>query len=92
MTLKELSGLATLIFGISMVLFGLTAQVLKNRREKRCGNPLVLALLALAVYISRAIHALTIKSFYIMIPDLIGIALSFIMVYQFIKYKKHRQI
>lgn len=88
MNLKEFSGLATLIFGISMVLLGLTAQVLKNRKEKRCGNPLILALLALSVYISRAIHALTIKSYYIMIPDAIGIMLSVVMVSQFIRYRK----
>jgi uncharacterized membrane protein YoaK (UPF0700 family) len=88
MFLKELSGLATLIFGVSLVLVGLTAQVLKNRKEKRCGHPFILALLALLLYVSRAIHALIIKAYYIMVPDLVGIALALVMVYQFIKYKK----
>jgi len=86
--IKIISGYATMFFGISMVLFGLTAQVIKNRKEKQCGNPLVLALLAMMVYISRATRAITIGDLFILIPDVIGVILSLVMIGQFIKYRK----
>ncbi len=89
--MKELSGSLTLTFAILMVLIGLTMQIMKNRKEKRCGTSFWLAILTVCVYSCRAWHAVTINDFYIFIPDSIGIVLSSIILYQFIHYHKTRE-
>jgi len=81
-------GRLTMVLGILMVLIGLTNQVRKNYKEKRAGNPLSLAILATSVYLSRASYALTISSFYILIPDIIGVILGSVTVYQHFHYKR----
>ncbi|MBT5337878.1 hypothetical protein HN858_02970 [Candidatus Falkowbacteria bacterium] len=88
MNWSNIFGTMTMVFGIAMVILGLSAQVLKNFKEKRSGNPLTLAVLACAVYLSRAGYAITIDSFYILIPDTIGICLSAITIIQWFYYKK----
>ena len=85
---QQIFGTLTLVFGIAMVFIGLTAQVVKNHREKRCGNPLALATLALAVYLSRTAYAVTINSFYILVPDVVGIVLSSIIIFQYYRYRR----
>ena len=88
MDAQQIFGTMTLVFGIAMVFIGLTAQAIKNHREKRCGNPLALAALALAVYLSRAAYAITISSFYILVPDVVGIVLSSIIIFQYYHYRR----
>ncbi|MFA5888759.1 MAG: hypothetical protein WC857_00795 [Candidatus Paceibacterota bacterium] len=84
-------GRLTMILSILMVLVGLTNQVRKNYKEKRAGNPLSLAILATSVYFSRASYALTISSFYILVPDMIGVLLGGVAVYQHFHYRKQIQ-
>jgi len=90
--MEKISGYATLTFAILMVLIGLTMQILKNRKERRCGTAFFLAILTVCVYSCRAWHALTINDFYILIPDTIGIVLSGIILGQFFYYRKTREI
>lgn len=86
MDAQQIFGIITLVFGIAMVFIGLAAQIIKNYREKRCGNHLALALLALAIYLSRSAYAVTINSFYILIPDIAGIVFSSIIIFQHYHY------
>ena len=87
MNFQNLFGSLTTILGIAMVVVGLTAQVRKNFKEKRCGNPLSLAVLAFSVYFSRAIYATIITSYYILIPDVAGVIISLIIIVQYFKYR-----
>lgn len=82
MSAQQIFGSITLVLGIALVLIGITAQVIKNYKDKRCGNSSVLFVLVLAVYLSRAAYAITIGSFYILIPDILGIVLSSIIIFQ----------
>ena len=84
----EFFGTMTMICGILMVFIGLTSQAVKNHKESRCGNPLSLAILAALVYLFRAAYAITIDSYYILIPDLIGILVSGVIIFQFFYYRK----
>ncbi len=88
--MQDLFGTMTMIFAIAMVFVGLTAQVIKNAREKRCGNPLTLIVLALAVYLSRTGYAITIESYYILIPDMAGSLLGFISLFQWFYYRNSK--
>lgn len=85
--LAQILGSLTLVFGVMMVFLGLTAQIKKNQLEKKCGQPLILALLALAVYFCRAGYAVAIDSYYILIPDAVGVILSVIIIRQYFKYR-----
>lgn len=83
-------GSLTLLLGIVMVCVGLTRQVIKNHRERRCGIDVWFTLLILLVYISRMSYAFTIHSYYIVIPDAIGTILCTVLLGQFFKFRKHQ--
>jgi hypothetical protein len=81
-------GRMVLICGIGMALFGLPSQVTKNFREQRCGQPLVLGLVASGVYIARFGYGAAIGSWYLMIPDGIGALMTVTLLFQSFHYPK----
>jgi len=87
--MEALSGYCTLTFAILMVLIGLTMQIIKNYKERRCGTAFFLAILTTCVYTCRAWHALVIADYFILIPDAFGIVLSTIILAQFFYYRQH---
>ena len=86
--LEHFFGTLTLVFGILVVTLGLTAQVVKNYREKRCGNPILLLILVAFANVSRIGYAVTLGSWYLLIPDVLGSILLVINLYQFFRYRK----
>ncbi|MBI2676464.1 MAG: hypothetical protein HYX21_00710 [Candidatus Yanofskybacteria bacterium] len=88
MALEHFFGTLTLVFGILLVTVGLTAQVVKNYREKRCGNPILLLILVAFANMSRIGYAVTLGSWYLLIPDVLGSILLVINLYQFFCYRK----
>ncbi|MFA6270676.1 MAG: hypothetical protein WC657_05735 [Candidatus Paceibacterota bacterium] len=71
-----------------MIFIGLSAQIRKNKAEGRCGQPFELVLLGFAVFLSRALYALSIGAWFILISDVAGTVLSGIILRQYFKYKK----
>ena len=71
-----------------MATVGLSAQVVKNYREKRSGSPFLLITLGVLVTLSRVGYAITIDSLYILIPDAIGAILICVQFFQFFEYRK----
>lgn len=94
--MSELLATTTIILGLSLVFIGLTAQIIKNYNEKRCGNSLILISLAILLYISRTCYAISTDSVSdflpIIIPDIFGIMASGINLGQHFYYKKHYQL
>ncbi|MBI2057909.1 MAG: hypothetical protein HYT63_02920 [Candidatus Yanofskybacteria bacterium] len=88
MALENFFGTLTLIFGVLLVTVGLTAQVVKNYREKRCGNPILLLILVAFANVSRIGYAVTLGSWYLLIPDVLGSILLVLNLYQFFHYRK----
>ena len=86
--METLFGTLTLIFGVLMSSIGLPAQVIKNYREKSCSWSLLLIFLGTAVYSCRIVYSFLIMSWYIIIPDSIGLAFSSIIAFQYFYYKK----
>lgn len=64
---EDIFGTMAMLFGIATVLIGLSAHAVKNFNEKRCGNPLILAILSMSAYLSLAAYAITIEI--ILYPD-----------------------
>lgn len=80
-------GNMTLVLAVAMVFVGLTGQIRKNYREKKCGMSFWLIVLALGVYTSRVGYAITINSLYIFIPDAFGVLFSIVLTIQFFLYR-----
>jgi hypothetical protein len=87
--MEEFFGTLTLIFGVSMAAIGLPIQVWKNYKEKKCGFNFTLVFLTIAVYGSRMAYSYIISSWYILIPDSIGLVFGGIIFFQYFLYKKH---
>ena len=88
MSFEHFFGTLTLVFGILLVTVGLTAQVVKNYREKKCGNPFLLLVLVAFANVSRIGYAVTLGSWFLLIPDVLGSIPLAINLYQFFHYKK----
>ncbi len=82
----HLFGSTAMVCAIAMALVGLPLQIKKNRLERDCGQPFVLISLAFGVYFFRALYALSISSWYILIPDSIGTFCSAILLHQWYRY------
>jgi len=86
--MEVIFGTLTLILAVAMTLLALPSQIYKNHKDKKCGLSTLMVFLPLLVYISRAIYAIVIKSYYILIPDILGVIFSLIVLWQYLKYGK----
>lgn len=87
--METIFGNTMMVLSITMVVIGLPRQILKNRHEGRCGQDLFMILLPFGVWISRIGYAITIHSWYLLVPDLIGALLSCILLSQYWSYRKN---
>jgi len=87
--MENVFGSLTLIVGVFMVFIALPSQIVKNYREKQCGLSFFMVFLSLCVYFFRFCYAITIESYYILIPDTPGVIFSAILMYQFMRYRKN---
>ena len=86
----NLFGSITMFLAIIMVVIAFPSQIKKNHKEKKCGFSFLMVILPLAIYVSRTIYSVMIKSWYIMIPDILGILVSSILLVQFFWYRRNR--
>lgn len=86
--MEEVFGILTLVFGISMAAIGLPTQAWKNYKEKKCGFNFLLVLLTICVYGSRIGYGIIISSWYILIPDSLGMIFGIIIFCQYFYYRK----
>src|SRR5262249_52965163 len=85
---QHLFGTIAMLCGLAMVFVGIPSQILKNRREKRCGVPLMSAVLSFFVFLSRICYSTTIRSHYLLIPDSVGIVLAIVILWQYRTYNR----
>ena len=82
MSAEDLFGWTTLVLTIAMVAIAVPKQIIMNHDAGKAGITLLLVVLPLAVYISRIIYAWIIGSFYIVIPDIVGVLSNGVLLYQ----------
>lgn len=63
MTLTDLFSVLITIFSFGLTFLGLPAQIVKNNRERRSGQPLLTILIALGFYITQICFFFLIKSY-----------------------------
>lgn len=87
--MEQAFGFLTMALAVAMVVIALPSQIIKNRKMKKCGLSFLMVTLPLSVYISRACYALLIKSWYILVPDLLGVLFSAILLFQYYYWNKN---
>ena len=92
MNLEFVLGLLVSLFSLALVLVGIPAQIAKNYREKRSGQPLMTILIALGFYAS-SIAFFTISHAYLpLISFVVGIVMWGITLVQYFVYHKNSSL
>ena len=73
MDIKLVFSLLVSIFALALVLVGIPAQIVKNYREKRSGQPLTTILIALGFYISQIGFFIITSSYLPLVSFAIGV-------------------
>ena len=89
--MEKIFGTVTLVLAVSMVLFALPSQIKKQHYEKKAGLSWLMVLLAPSVFASRVCYGLAIKSWYILIPDALGVLFSIVLLVQKVKYQNGKE-
>lgn len=87
MELKLFLSLLITIFSLAVVLIGLPAQIIKNRREKRSGQPVLTLLIMLGFYASQIAFFIVTESYLPLISFVIGLIMWGTLLVQYFVYR-----
>ncbi len=76
------------IFSLALVLVGLPAQIAKNYREKRSGQPLATILIAIGFYASQIVFFILTRAYLPLVSFIVGIIMWGITLAQYFLYRK----
>lgn len=79
------------VFSLALVLIGIPAQIRKNYREKRSGQPLLTIIIALGFYASQIGFFVVTKSWLPLVSFVVGIIMWGITLVQYFVYFKKGQ-
>ena len=88
MDLKLVFSLLVTVFSLGLTLIGIPAQILKNHREKRSGQPAVTILIALGFYLSQIVLFVITATYLPLIAFIIGFAMWAVTLAQYFIYRK----
>lgn len=88
MDLTFLFSILVTVFSLALTLVGIPAQIAKNHREKRSGQPLLTILIALAFYVSQIGFFTLTKSYLPLISFTIGFFMWGTTLVQYFMYRK----
>ncbi len=77
------------IFSLALVLVGIPAQIAKNYREKRSGQPVLTILIALGFYASQIAFFIATGAYLPLISFAVGIVMWGITLIQYFLYRKN---
>lgn len=87
--MEEIFGNILLIASLGVVFVAFPSQIYKNWKTKRFGISLTLIGFGILIYITRIPYTFLRSDYYILIPDIIGLALHIILIYQYFLYRKN---
>ncbi|HSX41975.1 MAG TPA: hypothetical protein VLE93_01345 [Candidatus Saccharimonadales bacterium] len=88
MDLKLVFSLLVTAFSLGLVLIGIPAQIVKNYREKRSGQPAITILIALGFYASQIVLFILTKTYLPLISFAIGFVMWGVTLVQFCVYRR----
>ena len=80
------------IFSLALVLVGIPAQIVKNYREKRSGQPVTTILIALGFYASSIAFFIATHAYLPLISFVVGIVMWGITLVQYFIYHKNSSL
>ena len=89
MNLISILSILISIFALALVLIGIPAQIVKNYREKRSGQPLLTIIIALGFYASQIGFFIATGNYIPLISFTIGIIMWSITLVQYFLYLKN---
>lgn len=89
MDLQFLLSILVSVFSLALVLIGIPAQIRKNYREKRSGQPLATILIAIAFYASSIGFFFLTKAWLPLASFLVGIIMWSVTLVQYFVYEKY---
>lgn len=78
------------VFSLALVLIGIPAQIAKNYREKRSGQPLTTILIALGFYASQIGFFIITHAWLPLVSFFVGIVMWGITLMQYFLYRKNK--
>lgn len=82
-------GFLAMMCGLATFIIGLSAQAIKQYKEKRCGISIVFAGLGTITCIVRIIYFILSGTYWTILPDVIGLLISSVILYQYGAYARH---
>ena len=86
--MKDLFGLIAMICGMATFIIGLSAQAIKQYREKRCGVSIVFAGLGTLTCVVRIAYFSLSGAYWTIPPDVVGLCVSTVILYQWGAYER----
>ena len=78
------------VFSLALTLIGIPAQIVKNYKEKKSGQPILTILIAIGFYISQILFFIFTRAYLPLISFAIGLIMwSITLMQYFLYYKKH---
>ena len=90
MELKLILSILVTVFSLGLTLIGLPAQIVKNRKEKRSGQPLLTLLIALGFYASQIAFFTLTKAYLPLFSFIIGFMMWFSLLVQWFMYRNSK--
>ncbi len=87
--MEEVLGTILLIASLGVVFIAFPSQIYKNWKTKQFGISLTLVGFGILIYITRIPYTFLRSDYYILIPDIIGLTLHLILIYQYFLYRKN---
>ena len=87
--MEALFGVLVSVFSLGLTLVGLPAQIVKNHREKRSGQPLLTIAIALSFYISQIGFFSLIGAYLPLASFVIGFVMWSVLLLQYFLYRDH---
>jgi len=87
--MEDFFGFLAMIFGLLTFIVGLSAQALKQYREKRCGMSMIFASLGITTCMIRIVYFSFSGAYWTIPPDIIGLGISTVIIYQWGAYERH---
>ena len=86
--METLFGFIAMICGMATFIIGLSAQALKQYREKRCGVSIIFAGLGTLTCVVRIIYFFLSGTYWTIPPDVAGLGISTVILYQWGAYER----
>lgn len=81
-------GILLMIVSTMVVFITFPSQAYKNFKTKRFGISLILVLFGVSVYLLRIPYTFIREDYFILIPDIFGLLIHMVLIYQFFIYRK----